>query len=283
MLPPMVIERIVGNPSVVASLLAALLWAVPVGDGLHPSRGPELPGPASAKAHLPSEPFQDLQRYAAERLLSATDADDLSGRMDQLLDDPEYNALLVAASQQVPAQVLRELQANAAESEFNRFPGRHSEQARLIYRMMVEEVAAIVRLRNDLPVDSVDSERLGREPLAFLTDETFPVEAKEALLARSRVAAYAAAFGAPRYSEVPEWLVRDCLDRWAADEATFMRLLAAIPEARISPQVIPVGDRLDLERVVRDHGARDVVYQADLATARALDSDIFPDPDTDVA
>jgi hypothetical protein len=229
----------------------------------------------TALANTPDDgdPCARLERYVAERLFRARDDDELDAEIDALLDDAEYytfrDEVLACLSQVSMAYD----QGGPPDAVVRAVGTQHREKLWHAGLLLYEWDRAATKLAEQLkdqaaqPVPSRPQRETG--PLWFLGNSRIPAVVQSSLLARARIFPCIAAIRALPTVNAPDWIVAALLDRLITNIREYLRLLASMPMAEVSEDVIARSERLDLHALVAKHEARERQYQIDLAKARA--------------
>ncbi len=217
-----------------------------------------------------------LEEYVAERVLGAGSEADLDDAVEELLDDERYRELRAPLQTLASAQLLAAVAQGGSAPAWlvDAVPADEREKVELVDRLMRLQAQATLSFfaefaKHAWPTDLDEAISASRPPMWFLVDPEVPETVKSVLLARERVDIYMFAVSASADRKTPTGLVGTLLDRWIADQRSFLGLLAVLPGVDLPESDVPVEFRLDLRSIARAHDAAERAYQLRLATARA--------------
>lgn len=198
----------------------------------------------------------DLQRVArrdfGRPILASKTANELRWRLDWAIKHPDFSILTRLGTERVTHDLLR-------------YVGRDqsTEYDRAVFGDATKTIDEALRLRGamvDLQpmhahsnADGLAQERAIENPFGFATDPDLPPPMARLMLRifRASPAVFALAEARHAGEVIDPWLVRALADRWIDGQRAILVLLASIPENNVSPEVVPLADRIDLDRLDR--------------------------------
>lgn len=251
------------------------------------ARAPEQVSPSDGPDDALQEIIERLERRVAASLFAASDSDDLTSRIDELLEGAAYREAYEVISGALPTWgLMTELLADKpAPEDLLEAVGEENQPALVrADRLMREGMRVFTQLVNligQFPEEGVailrDAiARFQNEPLWYLAEPLLPVELRSVWLAAERVNVCVVGIGALRLRPAPGWIVRELLERWIRDQTAYLRFYAGVPGVTVAEDIVPPEERVDIGRIDAAHSAREARYQGSLAAARHLDHDVFP-------
>lgn len=235
--------------------------------------------------------YETIEGYIRDRLFSAKTPNEVEQHVDDLLDDSEYHRLLNdLRSSLTLAETRRMAECNSPTDAIVDAAG---EENRSLLQLGVRLEAAIARgylkwsavsageQKQQTPATPEAAARL-RDPLGYLSEPALPTKVKQALLGRDRSELFALATGAVLERKAQAWLVKIMLDGWIRGAKAYLAFLAAVvPDFTVDAELLPLGERFDLHRVIEEHTQVENAYRKSLQQARSVDGASSPDGPSD--
>ena len=213
-------------------------------------------------------------------ILASADLDDFACRLEEVMEGPDFRDWLRMLRGLVTKKDIHALATECSEPSRDLVEKFGCEWLLADGFRLVHAIAIAALSLESLEdfLTSKDEIASNEDPLAFLADPEVPVPIARVLLTSFQgTACFPAILRATTVGRPPAWLARAIAETWVRGLRADLRLLASIPGAEVSEELVPREERIDLQRAARTAKMADLAFRELVDRARETNAPIYPE------